>query len=488
MYTYLKDRKHYEERYDLATIEKCRTGERIVNLSFIEIEKKLPKKELQEKTPGWYLLYSQLYFLYVEAVAAFRAENKDATIEKWMDEDRKRDDRIDKATLSAGIYCRSCGKDMNLVSKDYMHRDGQKDDDILFMLDCTHCNKRQAYWQDGTLWEGAKHECEKCGGSTVSKHTKKNDLLTWTETCKMCKHVKTDSMDLSSRNEPKEVDPYLELDLKRFVFDSSMMFNFSQKVSHFERMAKLHESTEDKIKLPDVYDGIKQVKRLKIAQLKEILEPIYAKNGYSDFKFGEPRIGREVSIEFSCLDTIDDREEYQSKKILQKAIEKILEDTNWRLMSAGLSYRIGYVTGSLRAYETDEDIKKLVEQRMKKGYVPKVEDTEPASPNPVKTEAFYNRDMRESVLVYFDKLMLNSIPAEVTLKSGVVKQTGIPYLSGEMNPLLRVFIPMRENDDNVPRFIKEYDFKFRGDKDITKMKKDSKGRPLRFKNPQSLNG
>ena len=117
---------------------------------------------------------------------------------------------------------------------------------------------------------------------------------------------------------------------------------------------------------------------------------------------------------------------------------------------------------------------------MKKGYVPKATPKEPVEAEAKPKDEFYNRDMRESVLVYFDKLMLGSIPAEITLKSGVVKPASIPVLSGEMNPLLRVFIPMRDSDDSVPKFIRNYDFKFGDDKKIAKVRKDSRGRKIRL--------
>lgn len=104
---------------------------------------------------------------------------------------------------------------------------------------------------------------------------------------------------------------------------------------------------------------------------------------------------------------------------------------------------------------------------------PKVSATKPI-------DEFYNRDMRESVLVYFDKLMLGSVPAEITLKSGIVKPTSIPVLHGEMNPLLRVFIPMRDNDDSVPKFIRNYDFKFGEDKKMSKVRQDNRGRKIRL--------
>lgn len=480
MYTYLKDRQHYEERYDDITVTKCRSGERIVNDTFTMMEKKLSKKELTDKLPGWYLHYSLYYFWLVESAAAERAENREAAIAKWMAEDEKKDERLASARVPGSTYCRTCGKDIRVISKDYMHRDGHKNDNIPIMLECDSCNKRTAFWEDGTEWEGAKHECEKCGGHTTSKHTKKFGVITWTETCQKCKHVKTEALDLSdTKSEPEPVDPYLELDRKRFVFDKDMMFKYQQKLNHLVRRAKLHAREQDKVEHVDIYDAIRQVKKLKIAQLKELLEPIFTKNGYSDFKLGDPQIGREVSLDFSCLDTKDDREEYQSKKTLHKAIDKALIETNWRLMSSGVSYRLGYLTGSLRAYESEEELKKLVEQHMKKGYIPKIEPKKPVESEPKPKDEFYNRDMRESVLVYFDKLMLGSVPAEITLKSGKVKSTSIPVLSGEMNPLLRVFIPMRDNDESVPKFVRNYDFKFGDDSKIPKVQKDKQGRTIR---------
>lgn len=480
MYTYLKDRKHYEDRYDENTVEQCRSGEAVVNGAFKEMEKKFPRNELIEKLPGWYLQYSQYYFLFVESTAASRSVYREAQIAKWMEEDQAKDDKLASAQIAV-MYCRTCGKDMRVISKDYMHREGYKDDDILIMLECVDCNKRIAFWEDGTEWEGAKHVCEKCGGQTISKHTKKNNELTSTETCEKCKHVKTDSLDLTiTKREPDPIDPNLNVDLKRFVFDSEMMFKFEQKLKHFERMAKLHATAEDKIQRPEVYDALKQVRKLKIVQLKELLEPISIKEGYSDFKLGDPQIGREVSLEFSCLDTRDEREEYQSKKTLHKAFEKILEETNWRVMSSGVSYRLGYLSGHLRAYESEEDIKKLVEQRIKNGYVPKYEPKETVAEDTKPKEEFYSRDMRESVLVYFDKLMLGSVPAEITLKSGKIKQTSIPQLYGDMNPLLRAFIPIRDNDDSVPKFIRDYDFKFSNKMTIPKVQKDKQGRKIRL--------
>ena len=71
-------------------------------------------------------------------------------------------------------------------------------------------------------------------------------------------------------------------------------------------------------------------------------------------------MGRDVYVGFSCLDSKSDRNDYDSRKTLKKLVDSALEDTNWRLMSDGISYRLGYLNGRVKAYEGEEDLKKLV--------------------------------------------------------------------------------------------------------------------------------
>jgi hypothetical protein len=52
--------------------------------------------------------------------------------------------------------------------------------------------------------------------------------------------------------------------------------------------------------------------------------------------------------------------EYDSKTQLKKLINGALEETNWRLMSDGISYRVGYLNGKLRCYENDDDMRDML--------------------------------------------------------------------------------------------------------------------------------
>ena len=109
-----------------------------------------------------------------------------------------------------------------------------------------------------------------------------------------------------------------------------------------------------------IYDAVKDIKKPKIPELIPLLSEPLKKEGYIEFHLDKPEMGRDVYIGFSCLDSKSDRKDYDSRKTLKKLVDSALDDTNWRLMSDGVSYRLGYLNGRLRAYENEDDLKKLV--------------------------------------------------------------------------------------------------------------------------------
>lgn len=71
-------------------------------------------------------------------------------------------------------------------------------------------------------------------------------------------------------------------------------------------------------------------------------------------------MGKHVIIPFTVQDEDPDRKEYDSTHKLQKIVKAALSETNWRLMSEGVMYRLGYVYGRLKGYEQEEDLMKIV--------------------------------------------------------------------------------------------------------------------------------
>lgn len=81
------------------------------------------------------------------------------------------------------------------------------------------------------------------------------------------------------------------------------------------------------------------------------------KAGYAQFEFEKPDLQKDVILGFSLQDTRSGRSEYYSIHNLQKLIKETLKQTNWRLMSDGASYRLGYLTGRLRGVEGKKNLR-----------------------------------------------------------------------------------------------------------------------------------
>lgn len=448
----LQSREFYEKLYDRATIDHCRSMESMVNKTFCELEKKAPDAELRATGMGWYLAYSMQYLFLVEKLALERFENRTQTIFEWMEKDEQEDRQLASALVRKTPYCRNCGKDMKQTMKTRLRRDeaGSRSDDILFMFQCDPCNKRLGVWQDGTEWEGMKVYCDKCGAIMDSSSERKADIITTTYSCAGCGHSYSDELKLGGSQKKEKKDKYYELDRKRFCLDSEVAGRCKARIKHAEHMKKINQMVADKQENGSVYDAVDQIKTLKIAQLPGAIKPTLEKSQFTEFKLGEPNIGREVTVEFSCLDAKPDREEHASKKELKKLIEKSLLETNWRLMSDGLHGRLGYLNGRLRAFESKEDLKKLVETRITKGTL-KLEKKEPQP----KSQEIDPTALRHKA---------EALTEDLKLKTTKQNKNGKPqkqiHITGVIHHNLRVAIPRRENDESVPKFVRDCNFEF----------------------------
>jgi hypothetical protein len=294
-----------------------------------------------------------------------RCNEREQAIQSMIAEDEARNARLSAARLATEPTCEHCGEtDLRITDKEFMHRDGQKDDDILFILHCGACEKNTAVWEDGLLWERRLTKCPKCESVMEEKSSRRGKIITTTYTCSNCLHTFKDKLDLNPKDEPE--DPDYEEDRRIYCLrDEAVRKEHQDAKYRFEdliRFAKEHKEKEDN---KHIYDAMKEMKKPKIAELTPLLQPVLEEAGYTEFSLDKPEIGKDVFVGFNCLDTKSDRKDYESIKILEKLVKKTLSDTNWRLMSDGISYRLGYINGRVRAYEREEDLKQLVIKDMK---------------------------------------------------------------------------------------------------------------------------
>lgn len=379
MYTHLQERKFYEDIYDKHTVESGRRGMVHYEKFYSELEAKLPKDDTIDR-PGNAVLLNAFYMQVVGLKLLERYQNREQYINDWMAKDEAKDDQIASARLSEEPYCHHCGKQgLRIIDKSLMHRSKTykigDPEEVLFMLRCPHCEKNSALWEDGTAWKVKPTVCPKCKSEVTHKTTKTNKAITITYTCTACKHSFKDKMDFTEKKE--EPDPDFDKDRAHFcLWDKKFREHLIATKKGFEDIAQLGKEMKEKQDNKHLYDAIKEMKKPKIAELSTILAPALKKAGYIEFSLEKPEVGRDVFVGFSCLDSKNDRGDYDSEKTLKKTIEAALKDTNWRLMSDGIHYRLGYLSGRLRAYEREEDLKNLVDKRIKAGeLVPKPSKT-----------------------------------------------------------------------------------------------------------------
>ena len=362
MYRNTQERQKYEDRYDRLTVSSARTDLKYFFQFRDEWFKIMPDEKPDSFRSVFHLNW--IYMLMVGNSLVDRYYKRDDTIDKWVAEDETKDEKIAAARLRSEPKCQHCGKiGLRIIDKSLMHRgeDNKYDDpeEVLFILKCPNCDKNSAYWEDGTEWERNHTYCPKCRSIMSEKTTRLQAAIRTIYTCPNCKHSYQDKLDLSTRKE--RLDPDFEEDRKLFcLLDEKVRNEHIDARRRFEGMVKLGKEWKEKENNKHIYDAVAQVSRLKIPELPTTLSPVVEKAGYIEFSLDKPEIGREVTITFSCMDSKSDRQDYESRKTLKKTVSQALKDTNWRLMNEGVSYRLGYLTGRLRAYEDEEDLKKLV--------------------------------------------------------------------------------------------------------------------------------
>lgn len=353
---YLKDKSYYSDLYDRFTVEKCRRWESEDKLDDLpSIEGKNPKEQkIKKEFTVKVVIPTALYFIKGEEYA-----RKAETIREWMERDRARDEKEANAVEPEGIHCLACSSLMTCTSRD-LHTDiDDKNNRVLFFFNCSKCQKHRAFWEGGKEWERSSTPCPKCNENMESANSRKNNVITTTYTCSNCGNKETDTLDLDEKTE-EPIDLNFEKDRARFCLTDKQGQEYLETKAQLEGMKQLVDQLDKEEKNKEVYKKARALQKLTVVQVQNLLIPVLKKQGYINLSFKQPELGREVSLEFAVQDSRGDRQEYDSKSQLKKLIQKTLEDTAWRLMSDGISYRLGILTGRIRAHEKEEDLLKLV--------------------------------------------------------------------------------------------------------------------------------
>lgn len=380
---YLNGEKHYIDRYDLHTIEEC--------LDIVKMFQKVYQKTLisealkdisqEKKLHDANLMLHQHLFV----IKGKRYEKKPETIQKWIEEDKLKQDKQDYTPLPTGIICPLCRGSMFFNSS--KHLDYTYDNPLMrmmFLFKCSKCEKQQWVYDDNEIRVSKPDLCPKCKNELDLNDSRKGRVITTLYTCSHCDYSKKEILDLAKSDEEhkkwEEEQNKKEEENKKLLEKYREEFCLSDKdgKEHVETLEALevgHEVyEEEKRKYDDkAYQVAVNLKRLKVLEVEKLLSETLEKEKYVKFTLDKPDMGRFVTIPFNVLDANSTRKQNISEDTLKKLIKTTLEDTNWRLMSDGIHYRLGYLSGTLKAYEQEEDLLELVGKKEVKAPVSKID-------------------------------------------------------------------------------------------------------------------
>ncbi len=360
----LKENQYYEELYDLLTIKDClltvETSKKV-----IMDRTKIGKRSLDISVEGL-----EKFLLYFKKGERYR--NKAETIQRWKDKDSKLDDRLNTAIFPSYIPCEHCGME---IEEEDRHIDDilNPNSRVQFFAHCKNCEKVMIVYDNGDIYKPKPSLCPKCNSKLKTSSKYKDNISTIKETCTQCTYkdeivIDYDKEDRQREAEKKKDQSLLEKYRTTYCLSDEEGSKYIQEMENLKRITEMIKDSEEKKKDPH-YQKAAKVKKLTSVQLLKLLEKNFKNKKYESLSFGDPDIGRFVIIPFTVQDSKKSRKKEKSIQELRTLINKLLENTNWRLMSTGIDYRMGYLTGRLKGYENDEELAKYLRKRDNKAFL-----------------------------------------------------------------------------------------------------------------------
>ena len=365
-YRYLKDDSYYNDRYDLLTIKECL---KVIEMFQDVYNKSLISKELQgiskhdKYSDTTKLMYWQLWL-----VQAQEYKNKKATIQKWMDDDRIKQEKYDNAIEPQNIYSPSCKSVMQATKSKHLEDYSDQPIQVMFLFRCTKCKKQEWIYEDGEVRISKPDLCPKCNKEIAVTHTKSKNkkVITWTRKCKHCGHTETEVDDFEKSHQEylqreKAEKELLEKYRAAFCLSDEEGKKYLFEIEAMEYANQIREGAKQKYD-NSAYEQVSKLKKLTIVELEKLLVEVLEKANFTKLTFANPEIGQFIFAPFTLQDANTSRRENISTSTIEKLLKNTLENTNWRLVDR-VSYRLGFLSGRLKGYEREDDLLKLYEKK-----------------------------------------------------------------------------------------------------------------------------
>lgn len=364
---YLKDKQHYVDFFDLLTVKECL---RVIKTFQDLYKESLTNEEIEgvdgkEKVKAInYLLYWRLY-----TIKAERYQGKGETIERWVAEDRLKQEKLDDTSEPLDIICSNCCIPIHSNHK-YLEDYLDKPLRVLFFFECSSCKKRKGVYDNGEEHLSKPQLCPNCHKEVKVTRQYSGEIITWITACPTCGFEEKEVDDFKKKEaewQEKEKKDKELLEKHRDEFCLSEKEG-KEHIEMIEKLQMAHVIFEEAKKKHDdpAYDRVLQLKKINVTELEELLTERLEKERYIKLSFDKPEIGQHVIVPFTLQDSDSSRGDSGNTRYLQDLIKVILEMTNWQLLNNSLSYRLGYISGQLKGYEREEEMLEMAGRKKEK--------------------------------------------------------------------------------------------------------------------------
>ncbi|MDD5721106.1 MAG: hypothetical protein PHT16_01510 [Candidatus Pacebacteria bacterium] len=246
MEKHLKDKQYYIDLYDRHTVKRCRDlvrthSEPIKNPPLIEGKK--PTQKMVDAISKMALEWSMMF------QTGERYLNKEETIRKWMDADKRKDELYETAQAPENIRCLTCRNLLKPTFKNLWSENG-KEDRMFFMYDCPNqCLPRRAFFSDGEEWRPKPNPCPNCKAKLDCKDASTKEKFITEYTCinSECGYVKKSEIERNAIKE-EEFDEKFTEDRDRFCLTEEAGKKWQEEKWRLEQLGKFMDEWKEEEK------------------------------------------------------------------------------------------------------------------------------------------------------------------------------------------------------------------------------------------------
>ncbi len=326
---YLRDKAYYEDRYDHTVVDRCRLTEKTI----------LEDKTKTELTDQWgkRLLRVMLYFETGEFYA-----DREKTIQKWMAEDKWRDDKYANTPIPSAV-CRLCNSSMEFGDKNLRLTDDLKKEHMVFCFVCKKCKVTAWISENGKREDHIPWQCPDCKRKLEEKGVRTKTTYTIDKYCGFCGYKKTEKFDFRVRKQKPisaQDDEQYRIDKARFCLSYKEGSEYIHQKSNLQQLSEL---VKEKPKKPALIN-------MNFPEVEIKLQTLLAEHGFEKLAFDKPKMDAGVTVPFTVQD-VQNLGDYKSRLALKRLIRHALKQSNWRLLTENVDYKLGILTGRLKGDE-----------------------------------------------------------------------------------------------------------------------------------------